>query len=188
MCWLYWLFFKNWSVHHTHTHTHTQNTCMHIQLENLHLMLYLQSTGGNCQNRVMFLNKKVRAKHFVYYEQCSQHDKKVLKAILCFSADGGLISEDVPLVEFMYLVFTRMPGDNYQRQLESLLLHLCYIFWVLINSLVFWFILRGKHMNRVPTYILLHKQRGWDPRLTFDGIRNSVSNTTHAAHQNRSMD
>ena len=113
---------------HTHTHTHTQNTCMHIQLENLHLMLYLQSTGGNSQKRVMFLNMKVRAKHFVYYEQCSQHDKKVLKAILCFSADGGLILEDVPLVEFMYLVFTRMPGDNYQRQLESLLLHLCYIF------------------------------------------------------------
>ena len=33
--------------------------------------------------------------------------------------------KDVPLVEFMYLVFTRMPGESYHRQLGSLL---CYIF------------------------------------------------------------
>ena len=31
------------------------------------------------------------------------------------------------LVEFMYLVFTRMPGESYHRQLGSLL-SLCYIF------------------------------------------------------------
>ena len=29
--------------------------------------------------------------------------------------------EDVPLVEFMYLVFTRMPGESYHRRLTSLL-------------------------------------------------------------------
>ena len=46
--------------------------------------------------------------------------------------------EDVPLVEFMYFVFTRMPGESYCRWLRSLLLYLCYIFWVLINSLVCW--------------------------------------------------
>ena len=27
--------------------------------------------------------------------------------------------EDVPLVEFMYLVFTHMPGESYRRQLRS---------------------------------------------------------------------
>ena len=43
--------------------------------------------------------------------------------------------EDVPLVEFMYLVFTRMPGENYRRQLRSLLMYLCYVFRALINSL-----------------------------------------------------
>ena len=43
---------------------------------------------------------------------------------------------DVPLVEFMYLVFTRMPGENYRRRLMSLLLYLCNIFRALINSLV----------------------------------------------------
>ena len=37
-------------------------------------------------------------------------------------------TEDVPLVEFMYLVFTRMPGESYSRQLRSLLLYLRYIF------------------------------------------------------------
>ena len=44
--------------------------------------------------------------------------------------------EDVPLVEFMYLVFTCMPGESYRRRLRSLLLYLCYVFWALINSLV----------------------------------------------------
>ena len=38
--------------------------------------------------------------------------------------------------EFMYLVFTRMPGENYRRRLMSLLLYLCNIFRALINSLV----------------------------------------------------
>ena len=35
-----------------------------------------------------------------------------------------LMAEDVPLVEFMYLVFTRMPGESYRRWLRSLL-YLC---------------------------------------------------------------
>ena len=30
--------------------------------------------------------------------------------------------EDVPVVEFMYLVFTRMPGESYRMRLRSLLL------------------------------------------------------------------
>ena len=47
--------------------------------------------------------------------------------------------EDVPLVEFMSLVFTHMPVESYRRWLRSLLLSLCYVFWVLINSLVWWF-------------------------------------------------
>ena len=32
-----------------------------------------------------------------------------------------------------------MPGESYCRGLRSLLLYLCYVFWVLINSLVRWF-------------------------------------------------
>ena len=42
----------------------------------------------------------------------------------------------VPLVAFMYLVFTRMPGESYRRRLRSLLLYLRYFFRALINSLV----------------------------------------------------
>ena len=45
---------------------------------------------------------------------------------------------DVPLVEFMYRVFTCMPGESYCRWLGSLLLYLCYVFQVLSNSLVCW--------------------------------------------------
>ena len=43
--------------------------------------------------------------------------------------------EDLPLVEFMYLVFTRMPSEIYRRRLGSLVLYLCYVFRSLINSL-----------------------------------------------------
>ena len=49
-----------------------------------------------------------------------------------------LINEDVPLVEFMYLAFACMPGESYSRQLRSLLLYLCYVFWALMNSLGCW--------------------------------------------------
>jgi len=42
-------------------------------------------------------------------------------------------------MEFIYLVFTPMPGKSYCRRLRSLLLYLCYVFWALINSLVCWF-------------------------------------------------
>ena len=38
------------------------------------------------------------------------------------------------MVEFMHLVFTCMPCERYRRRLMSLLL--CYIFQVLINSVV----------------------------------------------------
>ena len=43
---------------------------------------------------------------------------------------------NVPLVEFMYLAFTRVPGESYRRRLSYLLLYLCYVFRSLINSLV----------------------------------------------------
>ena len=51
---------------------------------------------------------------------------------------GASFLEDVPLVEFTYLVFTRMPGERYRRRLRSLLFYLCYVFRALINSLVCW--------------------------------------------------
>ena len=47
-----------------------------------------------------------------------------------------LTVEDVPLVEFMYLVFTRMPGESYPIRLGSLLLNLCYVLRALITSSV----------------------------------------------------
>ena len=53
--------------------------------------------------------------------------------------EGDYMTENVPLsavVEFMYLVFTRMPGESYRKRFKSLLLYLCYVFRALINSLV----------------------------------------------------
>ena len=46
-----------------------------------------------------------------------------------------MYSVDVPLVEFMYLVFTRMPGENYRRRLRSLL-YLYYVFRALRVAMV----------------------------------------------------
>ena len=45
---------------------------------------------------------------------------------------------DVPLVAFMYLVFTCMPGESWHRRLGSLL-RSCGIFWALFNSPISWF-------------------------------------------------
>ena len=39
----------------------------------------------------------------------------------------------------MYLISTCMPGESYCRRLRYLLLSLCYVFCVRINSLVCWF-------------------------------------------------
>ena len=36
-------------------------------------------------------------------------------------------------------IITHMPGECYRRQIRSLLLYLCYMFWALINSLMRWF-------------------------------------------------
>ena len=69
----------------------------------------------------------------------------VQRAELCFYVKGSrfinifivrIVCEDVPLVEFMHLVFARMPGESYRRRLRSLLLCESYVFRVLINSLV----------------------------------------------------
>ena len=47
------------------------------------------------------------------------------------------ISKD--LMEFMYFVLTHIPGESYHRWLRSLMMCLCDVFWVLINSRVCWF-------------------------------------------------
>ena len=62
------------------------------------------------------------------------------EALLLFDVESlsvvFFLFEEVLLVEFMYLVVTRMPGECYRRRLGSLLLYLCYIFRTLINYLV----------------------------------------------------
>ena len=61
-----------------------------------------------------------------------KHTRKTLVQMHCYiirgCASGG--------VEFMYLVFTCMPGESYRRRLRSLLLYLCDVFRAIINSLV----------------------------------------------------
>ena len=54
---------------------------------------------------------------------------------MCVDSVDSFTSEDVPLVEFTYLVFIRMPGESYRRGLRSVLC-LCDVIQALINSLV----------------------------------------------------
>ena len=58
----------------------------------------------------------------------NQHTRELIRA-----------QKDTPLVEFTYLVVTRIPGESYHRQLRSLLLCLCDVSRALINSLACWF-------------------------------------------------
>ena len=57
---------------------------------------------------------------------------------------GHPFFEEVPLVEFMHRVFTRMAGESCHRRLRSLLLYLCYVFRALINTFVCWFYIRKR--------------------------------------------
>ena len=57
----------------------------------------------------------------------------------CIEVSFKLLFDDALLMEFMYLVFTRMPGGSYCKWLRSLLLCLHEVFWAPINSLVCWF-------------------------------------------------
>ena len=66
-------------------------------------------------------------------------DAEMMTGIDEWMNENVYVSEDVPLVVFMYLVFTRISGESYRRRLSSLLLHLCDVFRALINSLVFFF-------------------------------------------------
>ena len=56
--------------------------------------------------------------------------------LLVGEGGGTLFGGYIPQVDFVYLVFARMPGESYRRQLGSLLLCLCDVFRALINSLV----------------------------------------------------
>ena len=55
----------------------------------------------------------------------------------------------VPLVEFVYLVFTHVPGESYRRRLRSLLLCLCDVFQALLLIL-------GEMELRVGSNIMIH--------------------------------
>ena len=57
-------------------------------------------------------------------------------AVILYLLLIALLNHDVPLVEFMHLVFTRMPGESYRRRLGWSLLCLCDVFRALINFLV----------------------------------------------------
>ena len=77
---------------------------------------------------------------------------------------------DMPLVEFMYLVFTRMPGEIYRRRLRSFLFPCVTAFGALINSLACWFFSSLDESRRV----LAGKQQ--TPQLQVSCDKNSDLN------------
>ena len=90
--------------------------------------------------------------HSARYTQCIHVSSRKLKLpkdihlhILCVNTKISVLFNPcvfeirykyVPLVEIMYLVFTRMPYECYCRRRGSLLLYLSVVFRALINSLV----------------------------------------------------
>ena len=55
------------------------------------------------------------------------------RGIMC--PNDGISFEDIPLLECMYRLFTRIPGESYRKRLRSLLLGLSDVLRSLINSL-----------------------------------------------------
>ena len=56
-----------------------------------------------------------------------------------WGTDSSFVScffEDVSLMEFIYLLFTRMSGESYRRRFRSLMLRLYDVFRARIDSLV----------------------------------------------------
>ena len=80
------------------------------------------------QKALFFIDLKVSEGWRRGNDYCPRHS-----VIRGFYQNPG--SEDVPLMELVYLVFTHMVNECYCRQLTSLLLFLCDAFWMLINSL-----------------------------------------------------
>ena len=71
-----------------------------------------------------------------YVEPVSSSPPSVPEMEGIFTTGGHPFFEDVPLMELIYLVFTRIPRESNNRRLGSLLLYLCDVFRALIHSLV----------------------------------------------------
>ena len=84
--------------------------------------------GGGEQGTLKLVEiRKVRLCEFrQYFKPQMRQPSKTLRSAF----------EDIPLVEVMYVVFTRMPTESYSRSLTSLLLCLYDVFRALINSLM----------------------------------------------------
>ena len=81
--------------------------------------------------------------------------------------NGGLyMPEDVPLVEFMYLVVTRMPGESYR---SDPMLCLFDVFRALINYLVCWHMHTRTHAR---THTHTHTQTRMNSQLINQILRN----------------
>ena len=64
--------------------------------------------------------------NMIFYTHVEQCPTKTIYINYCTYLYCIGTNEDVPLVEFMYLVFARMPGESYCRRFRSLLLvHVC---------------------------------------------------------------
>ena len=65
---------------------------------------------------------------FLFFVRENQHTRELISA---WNMQHMITNEDIPLMEFMYLVFTRMPGESYQRWLRSFL----YWYYIIVSAL-----------------------------------------------------
>ena len=89
---------------------------------------------------VLFWNSDIGdVADFVWCSASESHTQTPNCLYLWWSLCTLCLLLDVPLVEFTYLVFTRMPDESYRRRLRSLFLYLRYVFRALVTSLLCWF-------------------------------------------------
>ena len=80
------------------------------------------------------------------------------------------VFEDVPLVKFMYPVFTHMPDESYHRRLRSLLLCLCDIFQVLIIPLFAGSVASVCKLSARHGYLIKFKKKETFPHNQYDQL------------------
>ena len=137
---------------HTHTrmHAHTQTVAYTHTLENILIPTHSETERPRVPVQNQWTKEWIGAWKMLHTRQ---QRPELCMVIFTWHASNYKVHKlrqryiwwnilkDVPLVEFMYLVFTHMLGESYHRCLGSLLLCLCDVFRALINPLVCWFII-----------------------------------------------
>ena len=96
----------------------------------------LRQTNKPCQF-ALIVNLELKSCYFAAIQSIPiKLTHRQQSRIVCLEFLVFVVVEGVPLVEFMYLTFTHMPGESYGKRHGFLLLYLCYVFRAVISPCV----------------------------------------------------